>query len=523
MVTGIAFHTSPNTDELPHVAAGLYHWQTGRFDAYQVNPPLVRMWCTWPIAIFTRSLPWPKLANGSAMRLEWTLDRFLRETWDGVTLRRVLVVARLMNLPITALGGVYCFRWGRVIAGTSGGLAALIFWASCPEILACSASVCPDAAGTTLGLVASFHLCRNQLADHPVRDGIGIGFLIGLAILAKTTMVILLLPTLGFRLWEMVRNGGRHELVVLTTIGLATLATINLGYGYWKFGVPLGDFPFRCQTLTENRLGCTVNRFSDHVLGRLPVPLPFDFVQGMDRQKEEFERGKRSYLLGTWKDSGWYQYYLIAACFKLPEGMLGAFVAAHLLPGPPHTRYLSVIGLTMFAFVSSQAGFSHHFRYALPAVPYFIIHSSTLFAQERSSRTRCLAWTLLFAACASGLFSWPQCHSFFNNLAEVVSPGKPPLIESNLDWGEDLGLAVQWANIHLQARPLYHAVVTPDLANWMPVEWHPAANSFPPGWYIVSLQRLIDPTDSCHRFRHSSPIAKIGRSLRVYRINDTTP
>jgi hypothetical protein len=39
---GVAVH-SPTLDEVGHMAAGLSHWQLGRFDLYHVNPPLVRM------------------------------------------------------------------------------------------------------------------------------------------------------------------------------------------------------------------------------------------------------------------------------------------------------------------------------------------------------------------------------------------------------------------------------------------------------------------------------------------------
>ncbi len=45
---GAAVH-SPSIDEVGHMAAGLSHWQLGRFDLYNVNPPLVRMAATFPV------------------------------------------------------------------------------------------------------------------------------------------------------------------------------------------------------------------------------------------------------------------------------------------------------------------------------------------------------------------------------------------------------------------------------------------------------------------------------------------
>ena len=44
--TGLLIHSakvhSPTWDEVGHLAAGLSHWELGRFELYSVNPPLVR-------------------------------------------------------------------------------------------------------------------------------------------------------------------------------------------------------------------------------------------------------------------------------------------------------------------------------------------------------------------------------------------------------------------------------------------------------------------------------------------------
>lgn len=40
---------SPTIDEMGHLAAGLSHWEFGRFDLYRVNPPLVRMVAALPL------------------------------------------------------------------------------------------------------------------------------------------------------------------------------------------------------------------------------------------------------------------------------------------------------------------------------------------------------------------------------------------------------------------------------------------------------------------------------------------
>ena len=36
-------------DEYWHIPVGLLNWKTGRFDWEPLNPPLLRMWGTWPL------------------------------------------------------------------------------------------------------------------------------------------------------------------------------------------------------------------------------------------------------------------------------------------------------------------------------------------------------------------------------------------------------------------------------------------------------------------------------------------
>ena len=105
LVIGIAWRSSPNTDEPAHLASGIYHWQNGRFDAFRVNPPFVRMWCTAPLAWFATvpQLTPPLTDDGS--RLEWQLDDMLCSSWSYSELRRYLFAARLFVLPLAIAGG----------------------------------------------------------------------------------------------------------------------------------------------------------------------------------------------------------------------------------------------------------------------------------------------------------------------------------------------------------------------------------------------------------------------------------
>jgi len=65
------------------------------------------------------------------------------------------------------------------------------------------------------------------------------------------------------------------------------------------------------------------NRFAGTCLSAVPVPLPVNYLLGVDTQKSDFERGERSYLRGQWRDRGWWYYYPYAMAVK---GTLGGML-----------------------------------------------------------------------------------------------------------------------------------------------------------------------------------------------------
>jgi hypothetical protein len=77
-----------------------------------------------------------------------------------------------------------------------------------------------------------------------------------------------------------------------------------------------------------------------------------------------------------------------------------------------------------------------------------------------------LTFFLLWAG-ASSLVAYPHHLSYFNELAGGPENGHEHLIDSNIDWGQDLLFLKKWEDDHPQARPLYlayYGLVLPRLA-----------------------------------------------------------
>src|SRR6185503_13187731 len=73
---------SPNFDELGHLSAGLAIWKLGRFDLYNVNPPLVKTLAAIPAFVAGAETPWQHFSVGTGERAEMIVATDFLESND---------------------------------------------------------------------------------------------------------------------------------------------------------------------------------------------------------------------------------------------------------------------------------------------------------------------------------------------------------------------------------------------------------------------------------------------------------
>ena len=269
------------------------------------------------------------------------------------------------------------------------------------------------------------------------------------------------------------------------------------------------------------------------------LPLPADLIQGIDQQKAEFERGKRSYLAGQWRHGGWWHYYIVCALVKIPLGFWGLALldcinawwhddretgTAHTLATEPRRAQslcLLLPTVAVLLLVSSQIGFNRHFRYLFPCLPFLYIRVSRIASRVESRAGRGIMGALLMWFVTSSVTVWPLGHSYFNELAGGPSGGHRILLDSNLDWGEDVYYAQDWLAAHPDAQPVYRIFVTDDFARYLMGRWRAAPLSPQPGWYLASIHRVLDPADDFHFLSRLVPRDRIGYSTWVYRVTSS--
>ncbi len=538
-----AYRHSPTFDETAHLPSGLSHWEFRRFDLYSVNPPLVRMVAAFPIWLSNAKRDWSHYTNQHDRRLEFAVGRdFL---WiNGDRAYWYFTLARWACIPFSLLGMIVCSHWTRELYGDRAGLCAAVMWSFSPTMLGHGQLITPDVGAATTGLLAMYMFWKFMTCPAP-RSAVLAGAALGVAWLTKSTLLVLgvVWPVLWLvdRFLLRRRAGDMPAPHALVLILLVALFVVHLGYGFEGSFTRLGDIGF------ASRLGVDSEgnqRWATHWIGNLPSPLPENYIRGIDRQKVDFEAGWESYLRGEWRKGGWWYYYLYGLAIKLPVGLLvllslGTPILYHRRPLTRDEWFVLVPAVAIITLVSSQTGFNHHVRYVLPAIPYLFILACRVFcepdreaigADRNVSRSR---WTALERIATLGAVGWfvasslsvyPHSLSYFNEFVGGPRNGHRHLLNSNIDWGQDLLYLREWIERHPDARPIYVAYfpswqVRPLLER-LPVEPLSGNRVAPgPGWYAVSLNELYGKRDDLRFLRELQPIDRAGYSILIFRVS----
>ncbi len=587
LVTG-ALSQSITTDEGPHLAAGLSIVQLNQFGLYAVNPPLVKMLVALPVSLMDPVTDWNHSAASLESRNEFPVGvSFIEQNADRSLL--LFRAARLACLPFGLLGFWICFRWGRDLHGERGGLLAAALWSLSPLILGHGSLITPDVPAAATGILAIYRF-RIWLNATTLWNATWLGIFTGIALLTKFTWSPLfpVIGLIGWIFWRAVQCYSttvlRRDIAQLFLTCVASLYVINALYGFDHSFKKLGEYEFISTDFTraadENSSAPTanltaslesiqpvetssrinsenrVNRFRDSWLGTIPVPLPELYLQGIDLQRRDFEpkqRGK-SYLMGEWKDGGWWYYYLVGLFIKEPlAGLILLAVASLSLPlslfvtlrrkcltsvrsvtsvtadnltsnekrfDVPLREYVILLlpAVLVFALVSWETGFNHHVRYIIPALPFLFVMTSRLAVYcDRSRFCRYVVLMLLAWQFSSVLWYRPHWMSYFNEIAGGPENGDQWLLSSNIDWGQDFLHLKAWQEQHPEATPLFTILntrytptvfsISPQLPEFLtqPPEGITPGQPSPPktyhpqtGWYAISVTALYGARGSVY-------------------------
>ena len=558
----------PTVDEVAHLAAGVSHWEFERFDLYQVNPPLIRSIVTFPAWCAGAELDWSLYTATIGTRSEFTIGQHnLHERKLGLV--NEYFYPRILASVFSIIGIVYFFHFARPI-GNLAALLACFGWCVSSELLAHAMKIGPDVGALFFGLLAA-GTAHKYLQVASIELAGWAGVTLGLAMLSKLTWLtaaVVLPATVATCLICMrasfPKKSAKRRFADLFVFWGAALVTLNSGYLFEESFNSLRDFRFCSQMLGGE--GCNAyihgNRFKHSWLEKIPVPVPRNYLLGIDYLKYEVEEKKWSFLLGEWKYGSWPYYYVLTTLFKTPEMMLlAALIGLGVLVMGVQRKLVKPEVVSMFLFlgvpsgfcfvsVSLQGGFNHHHRYVLMVYPFIFALAAYVaspvgvkllrvrlpfLGPEKRSIAIPLAITLAALSAVSSLRVHPHYTSYFNTLSGGPENGWRLLGFSNIDWGQDILEVDKWLKENPDKQPL---VMDLDYFG-MNGDLFDVPTSNPPQlpsdasilevqqsitetqWWIISVKKLYNRPghDGIQYLQQLEPVDRIAYAYHVYRID----
>jgi len=509
-----AIRTTSATDDEPYcIVSGLTALRTGDYRFNTDHPPLMSM-LLGAAAHLAGAAPLPRNSDwdrGLRMRYSYFY------LWHGPNAARALVLIEAARLPVLALSfalALLVFFWARRLYGATAALLSLALYCTEPNLLAHS-----SVAALDLGLAAAF--CLTIYAWWRYLDTgspfalllTGISFGAAAAIKLPGLLLLLVLPLL----FAVGRKQGSRLTVASLGRPLAAvlgLALLTLWAVYRFSSAPVSASP-----------------------GALSLPLG-SYLQSISFQLNHQQSGHPAYLFGMVSDTGWWFYYPVAFLVKTSLPLLLLLGLALSKGYWSRDELFLALPAALFLAVAMLQGLDLGIRYLLPIYPLLIILVGRTLTREWPASWRrwpkaAVVVLALWAAAEAARYA-PHYLSYFNGLAGGPRGGGRVLVDSNLDWGQDLPSLAAWQRAHPEAAPLSFAYFGPaDVSRYgvrcqrlpdlgpsdppHPPEWYQTESGPRTGWIAIS-ENCLALLPNYAWLKSYQPVARPAPSLRVYRI-----
>ena len=520
---------STTFDEPLHMVAGVAYWSLDDYRLQPENGNLPQRWCGIPLLFMNLSFP--------------SLDQNVWRESEAILLGRqylytcgndpqaMLAASRAMATVWSTALCLVVFFWSRSIFGTSGGLVSLALAAFWPALVAHGPLATSDACGAlffTLGAWSLWELFQ-RITPGTLAAAF---FALGLAPIAKHSSVMLaplalvylaVIAAVGRPLvvdlgpWKTVVHGrGQRTALAFGSLLIPLAAAVFFiwaacGFRYDAAGPGCGPLEYRRYTTLEscNEHAGGIGRLCDLLAAwRL---LPEGWIYGLSYVGATV-RIRNAFAIGQYSNDGWWWYFPLCFAIKntLPSlvlslwgvgstcrGLISAFVR-RMPPSPTAYASLAPLGILIVlwpTFLTSHLNIGE--RHLLPSYPpLMVLAGGTLAAASSVWVWR--AVVVLLALHAGDVASrWPSTLAYFN---QIVPRGREYrwLVDSNLDWGQDLLRLRTWLEKHASGQARMYV----DYFGGLPDETLPkaeilalapatgTAQSLQPGLYCISATSL---------------------------------
>jgi hypothetical protein len=556
---------SQTYDEAEHLSFGYAALARGDFSLGPEHPPLGRMLAALPLLLIRPALP--ALAPGSATTDEFAFGAgFLYR--NRIPADTLLLLGRSVIMALSLGLGLLLALWTRRWFGAGPALLALFLYAFDPTIIAHSRYVTTDLIAALTIFLACWTWAGYLLDRRAARLALS-GVALGGALLSKFSAVILL-PIFALlylvRCWQekdgVADPAHRISLPHFLRAGAACLLAASLTiYAGYRFetrtalsdpqaaavlaalphhGVPV---PHPFGALRRLNPASPVHRALYWAAAHCPVPA-YSFWKGLYLIGAYHQQGHRAYLMGRWTEQGRILYFPVAFAVKTPAGTLLLFMcslvvvvwrAAGVAKGQrksalralPFAWFVVMIPPAVYFLFSVAANLNIGVRHVLPVYPFLLMWIAAVLLGAPGDRLRRArrAAILSLACCLLAVESiaiYPDYLAFFNFFCGGPKAGPRYLLDSNIDWGQDLKKLRRYVDSRQipyvclsyfgEADPAYYGLV----ARPLPPLNHAAALQDLDCFAAISVTDLYSRDGAFSTLRSLPPTARIGYSIYVY-------
>jgi hypothetical protein len=532
-------------DEIAHLPAGYSYWKKFDFRMNPEHPPLAKLLAGAPLQFL--GLQWPQDETYWRKGEEWGFGyRLLYQSGNDAD--RMVFWGRLPMLiwGLLLLGSVYAVS--RSLFGPRGALISLALATFCPEFLAHSHLVNTDAPiAATMFLTI---VCFWKFSERPSwRWSLACGATLGLALAVKFSAVMLVPALLWFLAASFFgRKAGRPGwgmlLLFLGAIAAVSLSVIWASYGfrYRASPDPSWAFPWKQEWLAGSVIGKAVS------VARSLRLLPEAYLYGFSYFHDQ-SQARHAFAMGIYSTEGWGWYFPFAFLVKTPTPHLVLYgwglVASYrrIKNGDLRDQFL-LVPLIIYWVLAIMSRMNIGVRHILPVVPLMIVLAGGIDLDSLRGSAR--VWKargvlgLLTLSAAGVVLAAPYFLAYFNLPALLVREPHGILVDSNLDWGQDLARLKKYMDRHgiASVKLGYFGNASPrqlglkheqlpgsNMYKEVEPEW-PVAEEFLPGDYVAisatNYVGLLIPERNFYlsRFGRLKPVAVIGHSILLFHLGE---
>ena len=502
MVLGMssAHDKSTTFDEIAHLTRGMSIWRTGDYRLLQETPPLVHLWSSMPVALGDFHFP---DTNDQAWQMS-DVWKFGRQFFYGIgnDAQAMLFRGRFMVMIFSAALALIVWLWSRSLFGELGGLVSLLLYTFSPTMLAHGRLVTADTTASLFFLAAvgsAWWLLRRISAGNIILSALSVS---GLLLSKMSGLMIILIS--GVMLLVQFLNHypitvvyGRHITVIRSRMGklgiwvcigcveiVLVIMIIWAAYGF-EYSAARETNASRVQFFTPTSLPEELDEWQ-YVLNGLGTKgdiirwtcdnrvLPESYLYGL-AYTFRHARVRVAFMNGDRSTEGWWYFFPYSFAVKTPLPLFGIMLLALLAAlfgktitisnSRPNlwrsigqgiyraTPLWSLIVVYCIFAMGSNLNIGH--RHITPIYPalFILCGCSVKWTAAATPIKRWILPVLIGMFIGASLLQWPHYLSYFNWLVGGPSNGYQHLVDSSLDWGQDLPALKNWLDEEAKRSP----------------------------------------------------------------------